>query len=312
MKMKKIKYFIITIFSVLYLYFFGPFWVELYHKYQEEAQAHDIDNRSKKINAFPEGLGEANFRYDVSQPHHCADNNCEGQVINKCLTNPTKVNGRTFQMRRKNFWHFRRLLIAQIQLLAGATNALTEWQNANLGTNPPMPAAFMNYDPFWLQKDPYHPDVWNAFKVKYNGILNTGYDALEVRYDYFWLTHNLNVGGISGNTLIEYKKCKDLRPDEKMHSFECAKLSPETYVLTGGNSYRNPEPWRSEDAFVYYDRIPGHPVMDACMKWVESEWTWEEANNYAEAHERAGKIHLEHIWKRLKYAEMVLRKVRGY
>lgn len=264
-----------------------------------QLEAHDIDNLSKFLNAFWH-KDELKYRVNKNEPHHCADGLCEGRYLNKCLTYP-QVNGqlRTLKEINKNFWHWRRVLIAVIQLLSGETNLA----RGLTGNKKPIP--FINYDPFYDGKDPHFPKVFASFKAK------TGqdpYSSLEVRYDLFSIPH-VQLVGTKENTLLAFKKCKDATHRERMHAPECQGGDRNMITLVGGDSYKAPSPFRDEDAFVYYDRIPASPIDDACFGWIENKLTFRFVLEYAQAHEEAGKSHVKEVFKRLLYIRMVIQSL---
>lgn len=273
------------------------------------ASAHDIDNLTLQSNNQPVQQNvEVQNRINVNEPLHCADGVCEGQPTNRCLANPQlHTNGRTVKQMLKNFWHWRRQLVAREIIFAGDVNALAELARSK-GDYRGQP--FMNYDPFFNQRDSSHPDIYNYYQALpasrgYGPIVN---DGLEVRYDHFWLAHNLNV---SGNTLLEFKTCGELQGHESFHSPDCIGAPSNKLTLVGGDSYKAPEPWRNEDLFIYYDRIPANPIGDACIRWLEGQVPFNYVLQIAAAHEDAGKFHVLLVEKRRRYIHLVLQKYRA-
>lgn len=262
--------------------------------------AHDIDNLSTQLNAFP-AYQEASNRYFSDKPLHCADGLCEGQFINACLANPQVGSDlRTMFEVNKNFWHWRRQLLAQIEILAGEANFARGIFLGKNGRESQIP--FIHYDPFYLGHDPHFPKVFNSFKAK------TGldpYSALEVRYDYFTIAHVIYFPSHK-NIPLAFKRCKDLTKHEAFHAPECRGGDPEALVLSGGDSYKAPKPFRDEDAFIYYDRMPANPIADACFGWYDKRWGFDFALVYARAHELAGKTHAAEVYKRVMYIRMVV------
>ena len=266
--------------------------------------AHDIDNRTPVLNAFDPKY-EQQSRYKDSEPLHCDGAICEGQVTNECLVDEVRYKNRTFHEIYKNFWHWRRVLVAQIELLAGDVNALSERMQTQGDTNP---AVFMNYDPFRTGADPYNPELPALYNATYvpQGVPAFAFDGLEIRYDYLWLSHNQNFGR---NALLQYKSCSAMTSNELLQAPECAAGAER--ALVGGDSYLAPLPLKGEGALVYYDRIPSHPLMDACILMKENRLTREQMFEYAMAHEIAGKVHAETVLKRRYYIALALQKFRA-
>lgn len=291
-------------------------YVVLTLSFPGQARGHDIDNLSTVLNAVPgvtlNSPTELSMRVDPTKNMHCDTAVCEGEKFNSCLTNPTVYKGRTMQQVSKNFWHWRRVLVAQFIILSGNVNAANEY---SFMLKTPLGIPFNSYDPFFLGFDPLFPDVQQQYYTNYVPI---GYKPLgdggRANYGEFWLSMNVDLPaapGLTGSTNpLHTEQCSTLSASEKMHAPECVTLAPDTFVLAGGDSYKTPIN-RGDIAFNYYDRLPQNPVGSACFEYLEGRMTIEQAIDYAMAHEVAGKVHVLAIASRIKYSELVLSWLRS-
>ena len=280
------------------------------------SRAHDIDNLSNVLNAVPGAVlnspEERALRVDPNQNLHWDGGVAEGRKTNSCFENPTVYKGHTMQQANKLFWHRRRTLINRFIVLAGNINAANEY---SFFLKTPLAIPFMNYDPFSLGFDAFFPEVAAQYMALYPVVgYNSFGDGGATRYDHFWITQHVDLPaapGLTGSTNpLTTATCGSLNQHDLMHNPECVNLTPGTFVLKGGDSYKTPL-GRGDLVWSYYDRIPAAVVSDACMEYLEGRFTIEQAIDYALAHALAGQAHLVAVESRIKYSELVLSNLRS-
>ena len=143
---------------------------------------------------------------------------------------------------------------------------LSGWANrakaeANLLGKTNAKIPFYDYDPFF-RGDTYHPELIADW--------NTGLGA-QVFGPYAW-------DGLQA------------RYD---YFLEAQKLNDDSFLVDF--------PAKAEGAFIYWDRIPAHPIADACMLWKEGNMSFDSVLQYAADHELAAIAHLRTIEKRIVY-----------
>lgn len=127
--------------------------------------------------------------------------------------------------------------------------------------SPGMPVPFYDYDPFF-NGEPHHPGLVDAYNFGLPGLVLGPYAWDGIQIRFDWF------------------------------------LDAQALDL---NSHQIGAPQRGEGGFLYWDRIPAHPIMDACAWWQEGRISFTKALRHAEAHCFAGVRHLTAIVRRILY-----------